>query len=94
MNDFWNTEIYGYLSMVFYSSTLFPQIYKCYKSKEANSVSYIMLFFSALGSIFNLIYSILILAQPNIISSILYLSTTLIMMSMKYYYSLDNNNYR
>ena len=64
------------------------------KVKKQIQYLYIMLFFSALGSIFNLIYSILILAQPNIISSILYLSTTLIMMSMKYYYSLDNNNYR
>jgi MtN3 and saliva related transmembrane protein len=91
MDNFWNTEIYGYLSMIFYSITFVPQIYKCYKSKEANSLSYLMLFISCLGTIFNLIYSILISAQPNIISAVLYLSATLSITGMKYYYSFASN---
>ena len=92
MTNFWDIEIYGYLSMIFYSITLIPQLYKCYKSKEAKSLSYIMLFISSLGTIFNLIYSILIWAQPNIISAVLYLSSTISIVGMKYYYSFSPNN--
>ena len=91
MNDFWNKEIYGYLSMLFYSITFMPQIYKCYITKDAKSLSYLMLLISSLATTFNLIYSLIIWAVPFIASACLYLFMTLFLIAMKYYYSLNHD---
>jgi uncharacterized protein with PQ loop repeat len=84
--EFWEKEIFGYLSMIFYSTTMIPQIYKCYQTKDAEALSYLMLFMSMLGTVFNLIYALILWAVPIIVSACLYLAMSMFLVGMKYRY--------
>ena len=83
-------NIFGYIGSAMYTLMLIPQIYKVWITKEANSLSYLMMFISFLGTVCMLVYSIGINSIPVTISNSLYGIATVILFILKYWF--DNSN--
>ena len=59
-------EIIGYTAALFTTFSMLPQIIRIWKLKEARDVSLFMLLMMAIGSIFWLVYGIMIAEAPVI----------------------------
>ena len=80
------SQIFGYIGCVLLVSTLLPQIYKNYKSKTMEDVSFIFIILQNLTCIAFLTYGCLLLEQPLIIANgiVQLQSLTLLGMKLKY----------
>ena len=90
------SEICGYGAGIFYASSLIPQIYKSYKTKKLDDLSWAWLFMFALALLMSMIYSYGRVLLPVLISSSIELFLLFILMIMKVYYKeydiLDDDN--
>lgn len=84
-------EINGYLGGVLNSIIFIPQLYKIYKTKSSNDISWSFIFLSIMGSIFSTLYFIEIDAKPMIYTNIFSLITRIFLGIFKFsfYYPLQ-----
>ena len=85
----------GYFSGILFPLSLVPQIYKSYKTKKLDDISYYWQFTFILSLICALIYSIYYNLKPIYISSFLELSFAMVLTIMKFIYSkiiITNDN--
>ena len=89
-------EICGYGAGVLFASGFIPQIYKSYKTKNMDDISFAWQFIFLLGVIFGIIYSIHKDLPPIYICSSIELVFMLILIAMKAYYgpSLNSEKWR
>ena len=85
----------GYIGTVFLVSSLLPQIYKTYKTKKHDDISFLYLIFQIFTCIILMTYTILIDSMPLIISNacILVEIFALIYFKFKYKNYLDPNTH-
>lgn len=80
-------DICGYLSGILFPLSLVPQIYKSYKTKKLDDISYYWQFTFIVGLTGALIYSLYYNLRPIYISSFLELIFVLILTFMKIIYT-------
>ena len=83
-------DICGYFSGILFPLSLVPQIYKSYKTKKLDDISYYWQFTFIISLISALIYSIYYNLKPIYMSSFLELSFVMILTIMKFIYSKKN----
>jgi len=86
------SQIFGYIGCVLLVSTLLPQIYKNYKSKTMNDVSFIFIILQNLTCVAFLTYGCLLLEQPLIIANGIVQLQCLTLLGMKLKY--DGNPFK
>jgi len=84
-------ELFGYISGFLFSISLIPQIYKSYKTKKLDDMSYLWQIIFLVGMILMLIYSYQKNLMPVFIPASFEASFMLILFSMKIYYGIQNN---
>ena len=89
MIDFY--EICGYTAGILFASGFIPQIYKSYKTKNMDDISYAWQFRFMIGVILGIIYSIHNNLLPIYICSTIELVFMIILICMKIYYSVKKN---
>ncbi len=80
-------DLFGYAGTVTGASFLLPQVYKSWKTKNAEDLSWGMLILFFFNSVFWLLYGILISAAPVAITNGLGLASTTILLTFKTRYS-------
>jgi MtN3 and saliva related transmembrane protein len=90
MFDFY--EACGYGAGVLFASGFIPQIYKSYKTKDLDDISYGWQFIFTLGVILGIIYSIHNDLKPIYICSSIELCFMIILIGMKIIYGKKNND--
>lgn len=83
-------ELLGFISGILFPLSIIPQIYKSYKTKDLNDISYYWQFTFITALILALIYSIHFDLKPIYTSSFFELTMMLILTFMKFLYR--NNN--
>ena len=84
----WNGYIGGFLS----ASIFLPQLYKMYRTKRSNDISWVFIIISIVASIFSLIYYIQIHANPMTYTNIFSLLTRLLLAYQKAYYQIEKKD--
>lgn len=84
MFDFY--EVCGYGAGILFASGFIPQIYKSYKTKDLDDISYGWQFIFTTGVILGIIYSIHYDLKPIYICSFVELTFMIILITMKYIY--------
>lgn len=90
MFDFY--EVCGYGAGILFASGFIPQIYKSYKTKDLDDISYGWQFIFTLGVILGIIYSIHNDLKPIYICSSIELCFMIILIGMKICYGKKNND--
>ena len=92
-------DICGYIAGIFFASCLIPQVYKSYKTKKLDDISYCWQFSYIFAIILSIIYSGHYLLYPILLSSVIEFVLMFILIIMKRYYSdcthdtdIENNN--
>lgn len=85
-------EICGYLAGILFSSSLIPQIYKSYKTKNLEDISLLWQFIFLSAIILGLVYSIHNDLKPVYISSLIELFFMIILIIMKLIYPRNKEN--
>lgn len=80
-------ELLGFISGILFPLSLFPQIYKSYKTKDLSDISYYWQFLYVFSLTLAILYSIHFDLKPIYLSSIFELILMLILILMKYIYS-------
>lgn len=78
------TDIFGYLGGLILSINSLPQIYKIWKTKSTNDLSYTTFFIALIGYVFYIIYGTLIKSIPIITGISFSFVCTLSMICLKY----------
>jgi MtN3 and saliva related transmembrane protein len=78
--------INGYIGGILSAILFIPQLFKIYKTKSVNDISFSFVFIGILGPIFSFIYYIEISAYPLIYTTIFSLFTRIILGIFKFYY--------
>ena len=78
----------GYIAGLLFASGFIPQIYKSYKTKNMDDISYGWQFIFLIGVILGIIYSVHKDLPPIYLCSSVELICMIILISMKYWYSL------
>lgn len=68
-----------------------PQVIKTWRSKSADDISTGMFAIFSIGLVLWLIYGIYLQSLPIIISNVITLGLTVLILSLKYYYSIKRN---
>jgi MtN3 and saliva related transmembrane protein len=89
MIDFY--EVCGYAAGVLFASGFIPQIYKSYKTKTMDDISYAWQFIFMIGVILGIIYSVHHNLPPIYLCSSVELVFMIILIIMKIYYSYKKN---
>ena len=89
MLDFY--EVCGYCAGILFASGFIPQIYKSYKTKDLDDISYGWQFIFTLGVILGIIYSIHNDLKPIYICSSIELCFMIILIGMKICYGKKND---
>lgn len=84
------TEIIGYIAAAFGTALMLPQVYKSYRTKRVNDISFVMLIVYILNCTSWEIYGILINSKPVIICNFLALIIGIFQMVLKL--KLQNKN--
>lgn len=79
-------EIIGLIAGVITTSAFLPQVFKIFKTKKADDISYLMYFAFILGILLWLIYAFSIKAIPLIFANLVSLVFVLIIYFLKIYY--------
>ncbi len=82
-------ESCGYMAGILFASGFIPQIYKSYKTKNLDDISYEWQFIFTMGVILGIIYSIHHDLKPIYICSSVELFFMVTLITMKYIYSKD-----
>ena len=77
----------GYIAAVFLCGILIPQLFRIYKLKKVDQISWYFVVLSTLTSILFLTYGVLISAIPMIVANIIVCLQNLSLMYFKYTYS-------
>lgn len=80
-------DIFGYAGTITGASFLLPQVYKSWKTKNVQDLSWGMLILFFFNSVFWLIYGILLPALPVAITNASGLSATFILLTFKWLYA-------
>jgi len=86
-----NIEIVGIAAGVLSCTTFLPQVFKTYKTKSANDVSFLMFLIAAVSTSLWLIYGILIDSFSLIFTNIVVVILSLVMLFLKIKYSRKNS---
>jgi len=87
-----NTElIIGYLAALIVSLLQLPQVYKTYKMKTANELSFGMIILNFLASILWLVYGVILNKPPIYISNIIYFIANCLLLIMKFIYKKNES---
>ncbi len=84
-------ELLGFISGILFPLSIIPQIYKSYKTKDLNDISYYWQFTFISALILALIYSFHFNLKPIYTSSLFELTLMLILTFMKFLYRNNNN---
>ena len=79
-------ETVGYCAVVCASLLTFPQVYKTYITKNADSLSVASLYLNILTSIFAFAYGFLKNMYPPMVSNTIYFITSIMLLQMSYSY--------
>ena len=79
-------EAVGYGAVVCASLLTFPQVYKTYITKNADSLSVVSLYLNILTSIFAFAYGFLKNMYPPMVSNTIYFITSIMLLQMSYSY--------
>lgn len=82
-------EVNGYLGGILNAIIFIPQLYKIYKTKSSNDISWSLIFLSIVASIFSILYFIEIDAKPVTYTNLFSLFTRILLGMYKFY--LENN---
>ena len=85
-------DVCGYGAGVLFASGFVPQIYKSYKTKNMNDISYGWQFIFLIGVILGIIYSVHKDLPPIYLCSSVELVFMVTLIIMKYSYSLSETN--
>jgi MtN3 and saliva related transmembrane protein len=85
-------DVCGYGAGVLFASGFIPQIYKSYKTKNMNDISYGWQFIFLIGVILGIIYSVHKDLPPIYLCSSVELVFMVTLIIMKYSYSLSETN--
>lgn len=81
-----NVELIGTLGAIFSCSAILPQIYKSYKTKSTEDLSWYMFFLFYIGVAFNITFGILIDHPAIYIAGVYSFVTNTTLATMKLYY--------
>jgi MtN3 and saliva related transmembrane protein len=88
------TNMIGFMAAACIATSLLPQIFKSWKTKQVEDVSLVMIFILLAGSLLWLTYGILLESAPIIVSDGLATLTTVILLGIKLkYHGGKNGNY-
>ena len=79
-------EIIGYLAGIFIMISFIPQVIKSYKTKNVGDISLGLIIATIIGTIFWIIYGIMINSMPLIIMNIIFGITVLYQLYLKIKY--------
>lgn len=82
----WVTEALGYAGMVTGVSFMVPQVYKSYKTKSVEDLSWGMLALLYLNTVFWFLYGILLGAVPLLLTNGIALVTNTVLITLKVRY--------
>ena len=85
-------DICGYVAGIFFASCLIPQVYKSYKTKKLDDISYSWQFSYIFAIILSIIYSGHYLLYPILLSSVIEFVLMTALILMKRYYSSECTN--
>jgi MtN3 and saliva related transmembrane protein len=79
-------DVIGYSAAFFGTTVMIPQVLKTWRSKKADDISFVMLFFYFMNCLLWLCYAVLIDSQPLLITNAiaLLISTFQIFLKIKY----------
>ena len=80
-------DIIGFIAAACIAANMLPQIYKSWKTKQVNDVSLAMVLLVLAGSFLWLVYGILIMSLPVIVSDTLGTLTSFLLLGLKLKYS-------
>jgi len=80
-------NIIGFIAAACIAANMFPQIYKSWKTKQVDDVSLAMILLVLAGSFLWLVYGILIMSLPIILSDSLGTLTSFLLLGLKLKYS-------
>ena len=66
-------DIMGYIAGVFILLSIVPQIIKSYKTKSVKDISILMLISLIIGTLFWIVYGVMVQGMPIIVLNIIYL---------------------
>ena len=66
-------DIMGYIAVVFILLSIVPQIIKSYKTKSVKDISILMLISLIIGTLFWIVYGVMVQGMPIIVLNIIYL---------------------
>ena len=79
-------EIVGYLGGIFIMISFIPQLIKSYKTKNVGDLSLGMIIATIIGTVFWLIYGVLIEGMPIIVMNTIFLITVIYQLYLKIKY--------
>ena len=79
-------DIIGYLGGFFITISFIPQVIKSYKTKRVEDISFLMILFSIIGTIFWLIYGLMKQSMPLILTNIIFGVIVLLQIYLKLRY--------
>ena len=85
-------EVCGYGAGILFASGLIPQVYKSYRTKDMEDISYSWQFIFLTGVILGIIYSVHKDLPPIYLCSSIELVLMVILIVMKYVYSCKKKN--
>ena len=84
-------DICGYTAGILFASGFIPQVYKSYKTKNMDDISYAWQFIFLVGVILGIIYSVHKNLQPIYLCSSVELVFMIILICMKVYYENEKD---
>ena len=81
------TEIVGYLASIVGVSLMLPQVYKSWRTKDVEALSWGMLFLYSLNCFLWLIYGISLNALPVILTNAICLGISFLQIALKKHYT-------
>jgi MtN3 and saliva related transmembrane protein len=84
-------QVFGYTGCILLGITLIPQIYKSYKSKSMDDVSFSFIILQNITCIIFIIYGSLLEQTPIILANCIIGLQCLVLFTMKIIYKGDNN---
>jgi len=86
-------QIFGWIATFLFSIMIVPQMIKTIKEKNVNGVSLFLFVVYLIANIFALMYSLLILQPPLIFKYVVAIGTTIVYLSLFFYYYRRKNDY-
>lgn len=85
-------ELIGVFGGIITSSSILPQIFKCWVTKSTNDLSWLMIFLFYIGVILNFTFGILINHPAVFLSAGYSICTNTVLCGMKYYFEIYKTN--